>query len=381
MKIKKFITRNRNLINGKKDLRKIISIKKFPVFMGTVKNKISKDKFFDLNFFVSKSTGSVQLNPILPFETIYFKGHNSGKIGKLWSEHHDKFSKFISKFKPRSVFEIGGGHGILSSKYQKNKKVNWTIIEPNPSPVKGSKAKFIKKFFESKDLTKYKSDIIIHSHVLEHVYDPQKFFKEIVNKMTENQLMIFSVPNMEEMVKRNYTNVMNFEHTYFLNNQFLKFLFESNNLQILKKQKFKKDHSLFFAIKKKIFKNKNRKNFHSNEYKINLKKFKRFFENQRKIVNNLNKYKFNKKPLFIFGAHIFTQFLLKFGLDKKKILYILDNDPSKQNKRLYGSTLYVKSPKILSEYVNPIVILKAGVYDKEIKKDIKENINNKTIFI
>ena len=55
--------------------------------------------------------------------------------------------------------------------------------------------------------------------------------------MTENQLMIFSVPNMEEMVKRNYTNVMNFEHTYFLNNQFLKFLFEFNNLQILKKNK------------------------------------------------------------------------------------------------------------------------------------------------
>ena len=44
--------------------------------------------------------------------------------------------KIYSKFKPRSVFEIGGGHGILSSKYQKNKKVNWTIIEPNPSPVK-----------------------------------------------------------------------------------------------------------------------------------------------------------------------------------------------------------------------------------------------------
>ena len=33
-------------------------------------------------------------------------------------------------------------------------------------------------------------------------YDPQNFFKEIVNKMTENQLMIFSIPNMEEMIKR-----------------------------------------------------------------------------------------------------------------------------------------------------------------------------------
>ena len=54
---------------------------------------------------------------------------------------------------------------------------------------------------------------------------------------------------------------------------------------------------------------------------------------------------------------------------------ILDNDTSKQSKRLYGTRLFVKSPKILAKENNPTVILKAGVYNSEIRKDILNNID------
>ena len=83
----------------------------------------------------------------------------------------------------------------------------------------------------------------------------------------------------------------------------------------------------------------------------------------------------------MFGAHVFSQYLISFGLRSKKILYILDNDKKKQNKRLYGTNLTVKSPKILSKYKNPLVILKVGVYFNEIKNDITKNINHKTKFL
>ena len=48
--------------------------------------------------------------------------------------------------------------------------------------------------------------------------------------------------------------------------------------------------------------------------------------------------------------------------------------------RLYGSNLKVKSPEILKKYKNPVVILKAGIYN-EIKKQILNQINKKTKFI
>ena len=68
-------------------------------------------------------------------------------------------------------------------------------------------------------------------------------------------------------------------------------------------------------------------------------------------------------------------------MKKEKIINILDNSPIKTGKRLYGTELYVQSPTILSSYENPVVILKAGLYNEEIKEDILKNINSKTIFI
>jgi hypothetical protein len=52
----------------------------------------------------------------------------------------------------------------------------------------------------------------------------------------------------------------------------------------------------------------------------------------------------------------------------------------KQGKRLYGTSLKVKSPKILKGRENVAVIVKAAQYSKEIKDDIYNNINNKVIF-
>ena len=380
MKIKKFINRDKNLVNYKKDLKKIYSIKNFPVFMGITSQNLVKDKFFDMNFLISKSTGLVQLNPILPFNIIYYKGHNSGKIGKLWDEHHKSFAQYILKSKPKSVLEIGGGHGILSKNYQKKKRIKWTIIEPNPSPVANAKAKFVKKFFSARDISKFKADVILHSHVLEHIFDPLNFIKKISNQMNYKQLMIFSIPNIPEMIKRKYTNALNFEHTYYLDNSYLNYLIKSNNLMIIDKKKFKNDHSLFYTVKKKSTKKKYSRTY-KNNYDKNLKVFKKYFSEQKKTVKNINSQIKKNKPLFVFGAHIFTQFLLATGIDEKRIISVLDNDESKQNKRLYGSKLFVSSPKILAKYKKPCVILRAGVYSKEIKEDIIQNINKNTIFI
>jgi hypothetical protein len=87
------------------------------------------------------------------------------------------------------------------------------------------------------------------------------------------------------------------------------------------------------------------------------------------------------KSTFVFGAHIFTQFLLKFGLDEKSFACVLDNDLQKQDKRLYGTSLMVRTPKLLATVESPVVLLKAGQYTEEIKEDILSNINPKTRFI
>ena len=101
-----------------------------------------------------------------------------------------------------------------------------------------------------------------------------------------------------------------------------------------------------------------------------------FKKNILKINKNLN----NKEKIFIFGAHIFSQMMLFNGLNKKKIFGILDNDKKKINKYLYGTKFKIFSPNVLKQIINPCVILRAGSYNEEIKKQLFK-INKGTIII
>jgi hypothetical protein len=110
--------------------------------------------------------------------------------------------------------------------------------------------------------------------------------------------------------------------------------------------------------------------------------FNEYINYHLKMVKELNDLVENSESqIFLFGAHIFSQYLISFGLKTDKILFILDNSPLKIGKRLYGTNINVKSPKVLKNYSNPLVILKAGLYNKEIKEDILNNINSNTKFI
>ncbi len=109
--------------------------------------------------------------------------------------------------------------------------------------------------------------------------------------------------------------------------------------------------------------------------------YKKYIKEYFEIVNNFNMLiKKHDGPVFLFGGHVFSQYLIGFGLNQDKIEMILDNDPNKQGKRLYGTSLFVKSPKILKNVKNAAFILRGGAYNDEIKDDILSNINSDVVF-
>lgn len=254
-----------------------------------------------------------------------------------------------------------------------------TIIEPNPTPLENVNANFIKGFFDKDFKTNTSFDAVVHSHVFEHLYDPKTFIENISNILEEGKYLIFSIPNMNEMLNRKYTNFLNFEHTYFLSEEFVTYFLTNNNFEIVEKKYFKEDHSIFFRAKKN---SKIKRTSLGQEALNNKSLFSEYIKHHLELVKQLNE-TINKlnSEVYLFGAHVFSQYLFSFGLEESKISFILDNDPIKQGKRLYGTNLRVKSPKVLSKVKRPIVILRAGVYNDEIKKDILENINSKCEFI
>ena len=60
----------------------------------------------------------VQISKLMPLDIIYAKSHGSGVVGKVWKEHHSAFfAEFVLELtnNDKSILEIGGGHGFLSS--------------------------------------------------------------------------------------------------------------------------------------------------------------------------------------------------------------------------------------------------------------------------
>ena len=375
------ISRLKNVISQEDDLELLHELKNFPVFMGCVDHGSNEDLCADQSWSISSNNGIIQLNKLIPLNILYQAQH-VGAIGSLWTEHHLKFSKFIQQQAPNSVLEIGGAHGILSREYKKENPIDWTILEPNPSPVEGVDATFIKGFFDDKFIFDGEIDTIIHSHVFEHVYYPNEFIIHISNFLEEGQKLIFSIPNMEEMLKRKYTNCINFEHTVFITEPYIDYLLSKHGFRQVAKKYFKDDHSIFYAYIKDT--KTETIELPTRLYERNKKLYLDFVDYHKKLIINLNETIKKVDPeqsIYLFGAHVFAQYLIELGLDTSRIVCLLDNDINKQGKRLYGTNMMVKSPKVLADVKNPIIILKAGVYNDEVKRDILENINKNAKFL
>lgn len=362
-----YIPRNQSVLTDKKKLRPLFTFKNFPVFIGCTDQPQSTDILADLSFAIEPNTGLIQLDKVLPQEIVYSQYHSEA-IGKTWTDHHLALVNFISQFHPNNILEIGGSNGFIGTQFlTQNPNSTWTIVEPNPSPDINPKIKVIAKpFNQNFSVNLPNLDAIVHSHVFEHMYHPKVFLNLISNLLSPQKYHLFSVPNLYEWLKNKYTNCLNFEHTIFLTEYFIDYLLSLYGFSILKKENFN-NHSLFYATQK------------GEPYPFNLVSkydeystlFNDYIQSLQQKVDFYNqKITPLSEKVFLFGAHVFSQVLLNLGLKEDKIKNILDNSQLKQEKRLYGYSLTVKSPEVIKNYPKPTVILNAGTYQQEITNQL-----------
>lgn len=369
------IIKRKNCISCNSNLIAQHTIKDFPIFMGTTTQEKNKDLSADMVFSKCESCNLIQLTDLIPLDILYKNSHNQ-PIGKTWINHHKKFSNFVLKFSRQNIIEIGGAHLMLARHLEKDSTIkSITVYDTNVVNQENKNSKIITKnnFFDPK-IIKQKPDMIIHSHVLEHLYNPVSQINEMTEILDDGGLMLISAPVIDVMMRDGFTNAMNFEHSYGLTKNLIYKILNKAGLRILEEENFS-DHCVFIAAVKC---KKTEKRFNKIE---DCSYFYDFISHYEKEIDRINPLLGKKEETFIFGAHIFTQFLLKFGLSESSFLKVLDNDDKKQGQRLYGTNMMVESPKILKKIKQPIVLLKAGQYTKEIKKDILENINENTRFI
>ncbi|EAJ6952926.1 class I SAM-dependent methyltransferase, partial [Campylobacter jejuni] len=294
--------RNCCAVSGDAKLEKLSEIS-YPIFCSCTLDDISNDLIAKEEIVISKE-GIIQLRQLIPLEILYKEEHGSGAVGQIWQNHHKEFAKFVLTFDPENVLEIGGAHGKLAKHCFDKKQLSWTIVEPNPSE-KISNINYIESFFKKEHLMSHNYDTVIHSHTLEHIYEPNDFLESISSSMQGGGRMIFSIPNLKRYLENKWVNYLGFEHTILLTESAIDFLLSRHRFKIKAKQYFY-DHSIFYCVEKDDNISLS-KVVLKNEYEENKKLFFQMQEYYNCKIQELNLILKNDKTknIYLFGAHIF----------------------------------------------------------------------------
>jgi 2-polyprenyl-3-methyl-5-hydroxy-6-metoxy-1,4-benzoquinol methylase len=356
------------------------TFEKFPIQMGCTDEPPTQDRFADMQWWIYPQSGSIQLDPLLPLDVLYNLPHNEA-FGGIWQEHHRAFGAFLAKHAGGSVLELGGANGLLAQNVlSQAPSMQWTLLEANPQlPSElAARVKVIRDFVRDETSLRGDWDTVVHSHFFEHCYSPRRFLEQVRDGLPTGGAHVFSMPNMGMLLQKGYSNCLNFEHTCFLHEEFVDWMLAQNGFEIVGKTYFR-DHSIFYATTR----GSEMSDGHCpNLYSANRTLFRDFVEQNVASVQKLNSQieTANDAPIYLFGAHVFSQFLIGFGLKTERLAGILDNGPSKIGKRLCGTSWRVESPAALRGLNKAYVILKAANYNEEIKSGIINHHNKNVVF-
>jgi len=272
-----------------------------------------KDRYgLKINTQICKSCGLVFTNPRFnkktlskfydeEYRSLYSGGKTPSKI--FWSEqvkHGRDIFRILSKFKKmenKSVIEIGtGAGGILKNFQEKGNSILGIDLgseyldfgrKKGLTLFKGDINYLIKKGI--------KSDIIIYSHVLEHVSDLKGELRKIKKILNPGGLLYIEVPgikNLEKSCGMDFLSMLQNAHLYYFTLNTLRNLLETNGFSC-------------------IYGNEEIKSV----FKINKESSKRIENDYFKTINYLNFIENKKKKI----APNFYMIKLKI----KKILFIM----------------------------------------------------------
>jgi len=347
----------------------LLDFGKMPVFIGCTdpESNPSDDLYWKMKWGYKDDATFGIIDPPDP-KIIYLQQHNE-LVGSTWKAHLAEFSSFVQENSSGKVLEVGGGNCALPIQVLSNTEstsiTSWDIVEPNPLIDRNEFGKLIIGWFPESLNQESNYDSIIHSHVLEHVPNPLIFLKTCYEKLKLGGKIIFSLPNMRVMADNMDLNLLMFEHLTYLPEFEVCNLLETAGFGNIVVRNFG-SHSIFFSAVKNSISNQNKQFKTAVPRSEVLEICQKYDHELSENVEELNrKIQSCDKPIWIFGAHIFTQYLVAKGLETQKINGILDNSSEKRDRRLYGTNFVVKSPKFLQDQ-DVLVISPMGNYELEI---------------
>ena len=152
---------------------------------------------------------------------------------------HDIFHFTNSVIRAKKVLDIGCGTGGVLSAYKENgcDVLGLDFDDDYLSEAKNNNI-FVKKGSIDVLRKDEKFDLIIISHVLEHVLNPVVFLKEIINHLSNDGVIYIEVPSLESVLEGLYEfDLRNFFHNTHVSNfslDSLNLMAKKTNLKMIK---------------------------------------------------------------------------------------------------------------------------------------------------
>lgn len=177
----------------------------------------------------------------------YNNAHNNLKLDKLAENFFNSIAKcrfhFLEKFlinkkiNIKNILEIGPGRGHFYNQFKENKeKLNYSILETDQNLKDIFVKKNLKVYDHLDNIPENNYDLIIFSHVLEHINNPNTFLKKINSLLKENGVIFIEIPCLDYL----YKDIME-PHIHFYDKATLSLLLNKNNLT---------NHEIFYYGKK-----------------------------------------------------------------------------------------------------------------------------------
>lgn len=321
---------------------------------------------------------------------VYFSSYS-----KSWLKHAKEYTDMMSeRFKLSSfslVIEVASNDGYLLQ-YFKEKSIPVLGIEPTRNTAEVAMSKGIENIIDffgvnlAKKLSaqKRKADLLLGNNVLAHVPDIVDFVGGMKIILKDAGVITMEFPHLVQLVENNQFDTIYHEHFSYLSLYAVKQIFESQGLELFDVEeipthggslrifaKHKEDgyhpvsKNVNALLQKEISKGINSigyyKNFQQKALQVKLD-----------FVNFLIKQKIEGKQVAAYGAAAKGNTLLNYcGVKNDLIKYVVDANPSKQNKYLPASHIPVKSEDHLKNDKPDYII----IFPWNIKEEIIKQLN------
>jgi len=330
--------------------------KNFPIFNGCTDAPSSQDEFFDFRVGCCKACDLVQQTSTPDLQILYREPRAFG-YGKLWRGHYEAFAAFVrERISPGDVvLEVGGGNGVLLDRLGAHEDV-----EPNPQYTL-PKILTHRVYFHDFEPGDKKYDVIYASHLIEHVPHPLEFLRKAAACLSDRGVLLIACPDISRSLSATHLNAFTPDHFNYFTPASLAAMAARAGLLAMRYVAYE-DHGMYMDFRLGSGTASLPATLESDAWP----KYRARLRAMGAVINAA------PDRAYLYGAHTFTLMMLRYVREPARFRIVLDNEPTKHDRRLTGTTLVCRDPATIVGEDGPTVLIYMGAYSAEISDRLRQ---------